>query len=355
MIPFLLCIAAIFVLPLLLAMSARLVVAGASEFRARVLETVAAAVHRGIAVEPQFLWLIAHDVRGRRRRAVLRAAKDVDDGRPLSVALGHALRLQPEAISAISAADGTSALRSALREAARVDRGRMDFHHRLLVRLAYPTIIVSFMGGFLGYGIAPKFHDVCASMEIDCSTFLATFDVAKVLAVLLLAVTGVVVIFTIPPVRRMVRPLRGLRRHPPAECVANWLHTFAGAVGAGRPLDVALDRTASAIGHRRHEAAVHDAAEFLRQGGTVEAAWKRLPISGWLHDRAPTLAGPPEILAGALVELATAAQDRALAARERFLTLLTPLMLTIAGGSIGAILLAFMLILERLRGGIGPW
>jgi type II secretory pathway component PulF len=342
---------ATFALPLLLCTMARLVVRGRSEFRARVLETIASAVRRDLPIEPQFLWLIAHDERGRRRRRIRHAARRLDEGLPLSAALTDTLGLSPAATATIAAAEGGPRLDSALRAIARDDRDTMAFFHGVLMRLVYPTVILGFLGGFVGIGIAPKFREVMDSMDTahSASGFIFANDFARYLAYGFAAALVGVVLSRVRPVSWVVDGLRGLRPHATASCVASWLGALAAAVRAGRPLDEALHRTAAAIGHPRHTAAVRDLAMRLSDGEPVAAVWRDLPAAEWLCERAAILCGPPEQLAAALDELAELSHERATRTRERILAVLAPTSLLLCGLSIALVMGHFFVLLAAIR------
>jgi type II secretory pathway component PulF len=352
---FLLCMIAVFGLPLLLAASTRLVVTGASEFRARVLETLASAVHRGVAVEPQFLWLMAHDVRGRRQRAVRQAARDLDDGHPLSYALAGALRLPAADGAAIAAAEGTPHLVNTLRQTANADRLRWSYRHQLLIRLAYPALVLTFLGGFVGIGIGPKFVEICASMDVDSSAFMRSFEVARALGLTVGAVALLVALSGIGWVRARFVWIRGLRGTVSADRASGWLRALAAAIRAGRPLQDALERTATALGHRRHVRRTQAVAGQIREGMPVDQAWGRLPVAAWLRARAPLVAGTPETLAATLEDLSTTAEDGVRDVQARILHLLSPLLLTATGAILALVLGTFLAMLHEIRTQELPW
>jgi len=343
---------AAFGLPLLLSTAARLTANGHGEFRARVLETIASAVRRDVAVEPQFLWLIAHDESGRRRRSVLQAAKRLDEGLPLSLALSVPLGLSPAATATIESAEGGPRLDAALRSVARHDRETLVFQHGLLMRLAYPAVILAFLGGFVGIGVAPKFQEVFDSMDIHAPGLLAANELTRHLAYAFLTAVALTIASRFRPVRAAIGALRGLRQAAPTIDVGSWLTALAAAVRAGRPIDESMDRTADALGHRRHVSHVRQLAARISEGERLETVWEDLPAGRWLRSRSGMLAGPPDQMAAAIEELSEMAFERANRARDRFLTLLSPALLLICGGAVALVFGQLFMVLDVLRNSV---
>ena len=341
--------------PLLVSTAARLTVGSQGEFRARVLETLASAIRRDVPVEPQFLWLIAHDERGRKKRAILEAARRLDEGLPLSAALSGALGLSATATASIASAEGTSNVGAALRSAAREDRDSLRFFHGVLMRLAYPTVILAFLGGFVGLSIAPKFQQVTSSMELHTPALMWAVELTRYVAGGLIAAFVVVACSRKPPIAALLAALHGLRREAPVHSTANWLRALSGAVRAGRPIDEAMERTAAAIGHRRHVTAVRAAAHSIHEGTAFAEAWERLPVPTWLRARSSMLAGPPAQVAAALDELSAMASERAEGSRERFLAVLSPALLLVCGSAVGLVFGELFMVLAQIRGTVSPW
>ncbi len=197
-----------------------------------------------------------------------------------------------------------------------------------------------------------------ATLDIAPGRFFAAMDAARVLGLTLLGITALVALSGVPIVARLLGHLTGCRRAAPTARAGAFLHTLSAAVRAGRPLDVALERTADAAGHPRHVRhvrAVRAAARRARDGEAAAAVFTSLPLPGWLLVRAPLLTGPPAMPAESLRELAESASLRAHAAEARFLTLLTPLLLTVTGGVLCMVFLTFFAMLQRIRETALPW
>ncbi len=329
----------------------RLAAARRAECESAVLETLALAARRGAPIDASLLWTISHDLRGRFRRRVLAAARELDAGTPLAEALGHAFRLAPSAVAGLAAAPDGAQLAAALARLAERRRDDDGFVRGAAARLVYPLFV---LGGLAL--VTPRMRDVVSCSELPLP--LWTVDDASALVkhcALVLSAALVACALAALPTPRAVLVRAAARWLPPsARDAAGWLDALAAYVRAGAPADVALRRASAAAGSCALARASRAVAQRASAGASLATLWGDLPLPRRVQRRAPLLVGSPERVAAALAGAAQDCRDADARARERALALLGPGTVFVAAAAVGGLLLAVLLFTQSVALGVHP-
>lgn len=324
----------------------------AAEYRAQVLEVLAATVRRGLPVGDVLAWA-AEEAPRRMRTRVAAIAGRVDGGVPLSEALaGWGADLFPaHAVAAVRAGEGSPLLADALLAAARETTDRRTLAHRVWMLAVYPAVVCAVLAGADGLFGQPMYY-VMASMDIDTSAIFSRMGLAGdlALAILVASVLGIV-LWTVSSrfpgfagsrgalTRALTACLPGFRCAARLQGLSRLLAVTGCSVRTGRPLDRALAEAADAAGHRGIRRAASRAAADLAQGADGAAAWDRLPIAA--ADRARLRAascGPAARFGDLLAELARETEARRVRLMDRLLGVCSILMTLV----LGALVLAYV-------------
>jgi general secretion pathway protein F len=308
----------------------------------------------------QALRLVAAQNSGNRAGPYARQVADaVTAGRPLSDAMAAQARDLPPYIPAlIRAGEARGTPAAALQTLATSLERRIALRARVRGALIYPAILivvallaVAVVMGVLVPTLLPLFKDVgrpppaaLAVADAVAQTLSAYWPVG--LGALGLAIVGVRALWRSPKFR--IKTDGVILRMPVIgpliadTNVATFARTFGTLLTHGVPLVDAMRHTATVVENRRYRASVEAAAERVKEGSTLVAAFE--------HDRVlPDLAlrfiaigeqsSRVDIMLGHLADTADAESTRRL---DGALTLLSPLLTLVIGVIIGGLILSVM-------------
>ncbi len=298
----------------------------ADERCARVLETAAAAVRRGLPVDPLLFWHAAHEHRGWAHHRLRAVARGLDMGEPLAEALGRPLRLAGHERAMLEAADGTPAVAAALERAARTTSERLDVGHRFAAAMVYPAVVL--VGVVFVFQILRKFDEIFESMEIERAySWQVACDAASYVIVVtaLVLVVGAIVEMTgrhmpfLSGPARMLRTayatLPGVRRVFANADAARFLDVVAFRLDAGDDLSKSMANAGRAADGSRVGRSAQRVSHALASGGDPGTAWRALPLPPGVSERAALLSVGPHaaahlrVLASRCVERARSGAD----------------------------------------------
>ena len=311
------------------------------ELRARLLELLARASDRGLALPALFAHAAAEQ-KGRMKQRLARVGERLSSGDALSVACAAGGReLFPRhVLGAMRATEGTSALPQTLAAAAHDTEGVLAMRHRIVLAAVYPALLGVFLYCIASFG--GRFFEVGAVLGVGVQD---TSFIGTVLTALLVAFGGWFVLDRIGlwPTSRLLAGERFLRALGPL-------------VGAGRPLPEAFRLAADAAAGSRLARRARKAADRLDGGTAYEAVCPRLGLPTLVAGRLAAAGNrEPVAYARRVEELAEECARRHRARNERVLAWIHPTALVVFGALAAVQYHAVMAFLESVRGVVAPW
>ncbi len=284
---------------------------GHSEIRARILEVIATAARRGLALAPA-VERLARAQTGANGRMLQALADRLANGSPIGTALEETLpsRMVPaHVLATLRSVEGTPGMRPALAGLAESKERVLRIHDRVSMALAYPSLLAVMMIGLyittetlLGTDAQAAARETQARPGTEVAAGGAAIvlwaALAFAFAVYLAGARGRMhdllqqAIERIPPLRRLLHT---------AGC-ARMLRTAANLTSSGVPLATVLERAAPSSGVPSLVASARRAATLAAEGTAPSDVWQTSGL-------------PP--FASAIVSLSAGSSPRHLARRMR--------------------------------------